>query len=181
MDQYILHSLAKELKNPSAFVLYLYLSSIVDVQGSTGFQLSHQTLVDGTGLTKTTVIKCTRFLAERGFIKIERPFPTKAPIYSVLYPWKKKDGTSLKNLTVSAKSKQTNPEIKKRKSKTDLQIEKYQKHFQWKLAHFKKELSEKEQKEFIEDFRKRKGLHNYSEAEVTKLAVNKWFDLHVVG
>ncbi len=91
MDRYIPEILMRDLaghdRQPSAFLLYLYLWWRTSGQGEPDVALSLQDLVNGTGLAKRTLQSARTVLVRRKLVAIERTGVTDAPRYRVLSPW----------------------------------------------------------------------------------------------
>jgi hypothetical protein len=75
-------------KKPSAFVVYLHLWSQLTTARSRKIQASHQSIADGTGLSKSAVQMSIRHLLRRKLIRSELASRTATPVYSVLRPWR---------------------------------------------------------------------------------------------
>ena|SRR5215510_12771391 len=93
LDSYVVESLMPDLvghdKKPSAFVVYLYLWSRLKRERSRTVQISHQTIADDTGLSKTAVQTSIRHLFRRRLIRSEMASKTATPVYSLLRPWRR--------------------------------------------------------------------------------------------
>jgi hypothetical protein len=94
LDHYILESLMPDLvghdKKPSAFIVYLYLSGRLATGRLRKVQVSHQTIADDTGLSKSAVQMSVRHLLRRRLIHSELETKTATPVYSVLRPWRRR-------------------------------------------------------------------------------------------
>jgi hypothetical protein len=94
LDAYVVDALMADLvghdKKPSAFVVYLYLCSRLAATRSRKVQVSHQTIANDTGLSKSAVQLSVRHLLRRQLIRSELPFKTATPVYSVLRPWRRR-------------------------------------------------------------------------------------------
>ena len=93
-DAYVMETLMPDLvghdKKPSAFVVYLYLWSRLSLARSRAVQVSHQTIADDTGLSKSAVQMSLRHLLRRRLIRSELASKTATPVYSVLRPWRRR-------------------------------------------------------------------------------------------
>ena len=100
-DLYVLDSLMPDLvghdKQPSAFIVYLYIWSRLAVARTRRIQLSHQTIANDTGLSKSAVQAAVRNLLRRKLIRSQMEFRTAVPEYTVLKPWRERLAKS--NLT----------------------------------------------------------------------------------
>jgi len=111
LDAHILINLNRDLKNPFAFVVYLHLWSFDGIE-NTSYFLSHQTLADATGLSKSAIQKAVRFLEDKKLVEVTRLKKTSEPGYVVKRPWlgdakstqpvRSKKVESFKSPTVSA-------------------------------------------------------------------------------
>src|SRR5262245_51562861 len=92
-DFYVLDSLMPDLvghdKQPSAFIVYLYLSTRAAIERSRRIRASHQMIANDTGLSKSAVQGAVKNLARRKLIRSELEFKTAIPAYTVLRPWRK--------------------------------------------------------------------------------------------
>ena len=91
VDAYVLDSLMRELvghdKKPSAFLVYLHLWRR-SVGGTLGrIPASHQSVAQGTGLSKSAVQAAIKVLLRRKLIRATRGSPTGVPRYDVRRPW----------------------------------------------------------------------------------------------
>jgi hypothetical protein len=95
-DSYILDLLMPDLvghdKQPSAFIVYLYLWTKRASSRSRRIHASHQTIADDTGLSKSAVQAAIKNLLRRKLIRSELEFKTAIPQYTVLSPWRKGKG-----------------------------------------------------------------------------------------
>lgn len=93
LDSYVVETLMPDLvghdKKPSAFVVYLYFWSSLTVARSKKVQVSHQTIADNTGLSKSAVQASVRHLLRRRLIRSELASRTATPVYSLLRPWRR--------------------------------------------------------------------------------------------
>ena len=92
LDAYVLDTLMPDLvlhdRQPSAFLVYLQLW-----HRSTGrharAQVSHRTMAEATGLSKSAVQAAVRTLTRRRLIRAARDSTTAVPAYTVLRPWRR--------------------------------------------------------------------------------------------
>jgi len=93
LDAYVVQSLMPDLvghdKKPSAFVVYLYLWSRSPSSRVRRVQVSHQTISNDTGLSKTAVQMSIRHLVRRRLIRSELASRTATPAYFLLRPWRR--------------------------------------------------------------------------------------------
>ncbi len=92
IDAYVLDILMRDLvghdKQPSAFLVYLHLWRRASSAKGAVF-LSHQTIADATGLSKSAVQAAVATLERRKLVKVERRSPTAAPGYTLSYHWRR--------------------------------------------------------------------------------------------
>ena len=90
-DAYLLDTLLPDLvghdRQPSAFIVYLYLADRVTRGRTRGCATSLSRFSIDTGLSKTAVQRALRTLARRRLVRIEKTSPTAVPIYTPLRPW----------------------------------------------------------------------------------------------
>src|SRR6185295_3348444 len=91
IDAYVLDTLMADLvghdRQPSAFLVYLYLWSRTHGNGEATAQVSLLDISTGTGLSKRSVQEALRTLAKRRLLWIKRESITAIPVYAVLRPW----------------------------------------------------------------------------------------------
>jgi hypothetical protein len=92
-DFYVIDGLMPDLvghdKQPSAFIVYLYLWTRSAVARSRRVRVSHQTIANDTGLSKSAVQAAVRNLLRRRLVRSELEFKTAVPDYTVLRPWRR--------------------------------------------------------------------------------------------
>lgn len=92
IDAYVLDVLMRDLvahdKQPSAFLVYLYLWRRIAVTTTGAVALSHQMLADATGLSKSAVQAAIRTLRRRKLIRADRRSPTATPMYALVRHWR---------------------------------------------------------------------------------------------
>lgn len=71
------------LKNPSAATVYLYVWSRTVLENKPSAHLSHQTIAQGTGLSKSTVQKAVKAVLSKGLITTRRASATATPQYFI--------------------------------------------------------------------------------------------------
>jgi hypothetical protein len=93
VDAYVLDSLMADLvghdRQPSAFLVYLFLWRRTHGGGSETAQVSLLDIATCTGLSKRAVQEALRTLAKRRLLAIEREGITAIPVYTVLRPWRR--------------------------------------------------------------------------------------------
>jgi hypothetical protein len=91
LDAYLLDTLMPDLvghdRQPSAFLVYLYLSHQAGRRRARSVIASLQAIAVDTGLSKSAVQRGLRTLVRRRLVKIDRRSPTAVPSYTVLRPW----------------------------------------------------------------------------------------------
>ena len=92
-DPYLLETLLPDLvghdRQPSAFLVYLYLADRVTRGRSRGCAVSLRTLSVDTGLSKSAVQRGLRTLTRRRLVRVEKASRTAVPAYTVLRPWRR--------------------------------------------------------------------------------------------
>lgn len=93
VDAYVLDTLMADLvghdRQPSAFLVYLFLWRRTHGSGEPAVQVSLLDIATATGLSKRAVQEALRTLAKRRLLTIEREGITAVPVYSVLRPWRR--------------------------------------------------------------------------------------------
>ncbi|HEX6049909.1 MAG TPA: helix-turn-helix domain-containing protein [Gemmatimonadaceae bacterium] len=91
VDAYVVDTLMADLvghdRQPSAFLVYLYLSRHTHGAGNETVQISLFDLSSGTGLSKRSVQEALQWLSKRRLISIQRAGITAIPVYTVKRPW----------------------------------------------------------------------------------------------
>jgi hypothetical protein len=91
LDAYVLETLMADLvghdRQPSAFLVYLFLWGRTHGRGDATAQMSLLDISTGTGLSKRAVQEGLRLLAKRRLLSIQREGITAIPVYRVLRPW----------------------------------------------------------------------------------------------
>lgn len=91
IDTYLLDTLMADLvghdRQPSAFLVFLYLWRRTHASGHPTAQLSLLDLALGTGLSKRAVQAALRWLSKRRLISLQRESITAIPVYTVRRPW----------------------------------------------------------------------------------------------
>ena len=91
VDDYVLDTLMADLvghdRQPSAFLVYLFLWRRTYGTGEATAQVSLFDLATGTGLSKRAVQEALRCLSRRRLLSIQRAGITAIPVYTVRRPW----------------------------------------------------------------------------------------------
>jgi hypothetical protein len=91
IDEYVLDTLMADLvghdRQPSAFLVYLFLWRRTHGAGDDTAQVSLFDLATGTGLSKRAVQDALRWLSRRRLLSIQRAGITAVPVYTVRRPW----------------------------------------------------------------------------------------------
>ena len=91
VDAYVLDTLMPDLvghdRQPSAFLVYLYLWRHTIGRGETEVQSSLQDITLGTGLSKRAVQSALTLLSRRKLLGVARASITAVPTYTVRRPW----------------------------------------------------------------------------------------------
>jgi DNA-binding transcriptional ArsR family regulator len=90
-DRYVIETLMADLighdRQPSAFVVYLYLAHRAAGSRQRSVEASLQTIAIDTGLSKSAVQRGLRTLTRRRLVRAEKASRTAVPFYTVLRPW----------------------------------------------------------------------------------------------
>ena len=90
-DPYVLDTLMPDLvghdRQPSAFIVYLFLAHRATRARLRDVQISLQGLAVETGLSKSAVQRGLRTLGRRRLLRVEKASRTAVPSYTVLRPW----------------------------------------------------------------------------------------------
>jgi hypothetical protein len=94
VDDYVVDVLLPDLaghdRSPAAFLVYLVLWTQLFRSERRGVEVSLQTLVTQTGLSKSAVQGAIRLLRNRSLIKVTKVSPTAVPQYELLRHWLKR-------------------------------------------------------------------------------------------
>jgi hypothetical protein len=92
-DAYILDTLMPDLvghdRQPSAFLVYLYLWRQTHGGGRQTVQVALLDIAEATGLSKRAVQDALGRLAKRKLLTVARERMTAVPVYTVLRPWRR--------------------------------------------------------------------------------------------
>ena len=93
VDPYVFDVLMGDLighdRQPSAFVLYLFVWRLTDGGKKKSEPVSLRTLSERTGLSKRAIQDAADRLERRQLISIERQMPTAVPVYRLHKPWQR--------------------------------------------------------------------------------------------
>ena len=93
LDAYIVDTLMPDLvghdRQPSAFLVYLYLWRQTHGAVATSAQVALFDIADATGLSKRAVQNAIGRLAKRKLVTLARESITAVPVYTVLRPWRR--------------------------------------------------------------------------------------------
>jgi hypothetical protein len=91
LDAYVVDTLMPDLvghdRQPSAFLVYLFLWRRTHGAGESATQVSLLDIASGTGLSKRGVQDALGWLSKRRLISIQRESITAVPVYTVSRPW----------------------------------------------------------------------------------------------
>ncbi len=91
IDEYVIDTLMADLvghdRQPSAFLVYVFLWRRTHGIGEETAQVSLFDLATGTGLSKRAVQEALRCLSRRRLLSVQRASITAIPIYSIRRPW----------------------------------------------------------------------------------------------
>lgn len=92
LDSYVIDTLMPDLvghdRQPSAFLVYLFLARQTERAGGAAVRLSLRALAEGTGLSKRSVQDALTRLTRRELVSVERESITAVPCYRVHRPWR---------------------------------------------------------------------------------------------
>ena len=95
LDDYIVDTLLADLvghdRQPSAFIVYLYLWRATHGDKASAARVALQDIAERTGLSKRSVQGALGWLVKRKLISIARDSITAVPVYTVLRPWRRPD------------------------------------------------------------------------------------------
>ena len=91
LDQYVVDVLLRDLvghdHSPAAFVVYLFLWRRTVGERKKRARLSHRTIAQETGLSKSAVQQALRILHRRSLVRSERRHQTDVPEHELKRPW----------------------------------------------------------------------------------------------
>jgi hypothetical protein len=91
LDPYLVETLMPDLvghdRQPSAFLVYLYLAHQAARAHTRSVAASLQAIAVDTGLSKSAVQRGLRTLMRRRLVKVDKASRTAVPTYTVLRPW----------------------------------------------------------------------------------------------
>jgi len=93
LEAYIIDTLMPDLvghdRQPSAFLVYLYLWRRTHGAGAATTQVPLVDIAEGTGLSKRAVQDALGRLAKRRLLTVARESITAVPVYTVQRPWRR--------------------------------------------------------------------------------------------
>jgi hypothetical protein len=91
LDAYVIDTLMADLvghdRQPSAFLVYLFLWKMTDGGRRVSDPISLRTLAESTGLSKRAIQEAISTLERRRLAIVHRSHPLAVPAYEVLRPW----------------------------------------------------------------------------------------------
>jgi hypothetical protein len=92
IDDYAVDVLMRDLvghdRQPSSFLVYLWLTFEASRTRRARVQVSYQTVADAVGISKSAAQTAIRWLLKRKLIETVKSAPTAVPSYRVLCPWR---------------------------------------------------------------------------------------------
>lgn len=92
IDDYVCDVLLRDLvgrdRQPTSFLVYLYLSYEIGRSRRERVQVSYQTLADAIGISKSAAQTAVAWLVRRKLLESKKDAPTAVPSYRVLRPWR---------------------------------------------------------------------------------------------
>jgi len=92
IDDYVCDVLMRDLvghdRQPTAFLVYLYLAYEGGRSKRERIQVSYQDLAHAIGISKSAAQSSVRWLVKRKLLDAHKDSPTAVPIYRVLRPWR---------------------------------------------------------------------------------------------
>jgi hypothetical protein len=92
IDDYVCDVLMRDLvghdRQPTAFLVYLYLAFELGRSRRERIQVSYQTLADAMGISKSAAQTGVAWLIKRKLLESRKESPTAVPTYRVLRPWR---------------------------------------------------------------------------------------------
>jgi len=92
IDDYVCDVLMRDLvehdRQPTAFVVYLYLAYESGRSKRERIQVSYKNLAHAIGISKSAAQSSVRWLVKRKLLDAHKDSPTAVPIYRVLRPWR---------------------------------------------------------------------------------------------
>jgi len=98
IDVYVIETLMADLvghdRQPSAFLVYLFLWKSTDGGERVSEAISLRILAESTGLSKRAVQEAVTTLERRRLAVVHRTHPLAVPAYEILRPWRRLDASS---------------------------------------------------------------------------------------
>ena len=93
IDEYVVPTLMRDIvghdRNPSAFLVFLYLFCECELQAAPSIRISHRGIAEATGLSKSAVQKAIRYLNARKLLRTQKDSATAVPRHRVLRTWRR--------------------------------------------------------------------------------------------
>lgn len=93
IDAYVVDTLLRDLvghdRQPSAFLVYLFLSRCAQREGVAAPRLALMDIAEGTGLSKRSVQNAVSWLAKRQLVRVGRESITAIASYELRQPWRR--------------------------------------------------------------------------------------------
>jgi DNA-binding GntR family transcriptional regulator len=91
LDAYVIDTLMADLvghdRQPSAFLVYLFLWKMTDSGRRVSDPISLRILAESTGLSKRAIQEAINTLERRRLAVVHRSHPLAVPAYEILRPW----------------------------------------------------------------------------------------------
>ena len=91
VETYVIDVLMRDLvghdKKPSAFIVYLHIYRTIAASPRASARMSHQSIADATGLSRSAVQDAIATLTRRRLVRAHRAFPTATPEYTLTRHW----------------------------------------------------------------------------------------------
>jgi len=91
IDEYVIDVLMRDLiahdRKPAAFIVYLYIWRETRSRNLDQVTLSHNSIADITGLSKSAVQRAISWLLKRKLLVVQKDSVTATPSYGVCSPW----------------------------------------------------------------------------------------------
>jgi hypothetical protein len=92
IDDYAVDVLMRDLvghdRQPSSFLIYLWLTFETGRSRREWAQVSYQTVAESVGISKSATQTGIRWLLRRRLIEVRKSSPTAVPAYRILRPWR---------------------------------------------------------------------------------------------
>ena len=92
VDDYVCDVLMRDLvghdRQPTSFLVYLYLAYEIGRSKRERVQVSYQNLAHAIGISRSAAQQAVRWLIKRRLLEIRKESPTAIPVFRVLRPWR---------------------------------------------------------------------------------------------